>query len=163
MLRHTPQRCIGGSSPQHCNALQYIALYYNVAQAVIHAVKGLPWEEGVFQCSYFCWDLELGILKGEEIATGENHRLTPTHIPLVGFEPGQWWERYSWQSVAIFLLGWLYHPWLYNYIYGIRAEKGSITKGIHLTIWTINICPLILNIINRWKGAISNINYYNYH
>ena len=43
VLRHTPQRCIGGSSPQHCNALQYIALHYNVAQAVIHAVK----DEGV--------------------------------------------------------------------------------------------------------------------
>ena len=42
VLRHSPQRCIGGSSPQHCNALQYIALYYNVAQAVIHAVKRRP-------------------------------------------------------------------------------------------------------------------------
>ena len=42
VLRHSPQRCIGGSSPQHCNALQYIALYYNVAQAVIDAVKRRP-------------------------------------------------------------------------------------------------------------------------
>ena len=42
VLRHTPQRCIGGSSLQHCNALQYIALYYNVAQAVKHAVKRRP-------------------------------------------------------------------------------------------------------------------------
>ena len=42
VLRLTPQRCIGGSSPQHCNAPQYIALYYNVAQAVIHAVKRRP-------------------------------------------------------------------------------------------------------------------------
>ena len=40
VLRHTPQRCIGGSSPQDCNALQYIALYYYVAQAVIHAPRG---------------------------------------------------------------------------------------------------------------------------
>ena len=40
--RHTPQRCIGGSSPQHCNAMQYTALHYNVAQAVIHAVKRGP-------------------------------------------------------------------------------------------------------------------------
>ena len=42
VLRHTPQRCTGGSSLQHCNALQYIALYYNVAQAVIHAIKRRP-------------------------------------------------------------------------------------------------------------------------
>ena len=42
VLCNTPQLCIGGSPLQHCNALQYIALYYNVAQAVIHAVKRRP-------------------------------------------------------------------------------------------------------------------------
>ena len=44
----------------------------------------------------------------------------------------------------------------------------AVLKGVHLAIWTVNICPLtilykaLLNIIGG-KGAISNINYYHYH
>ena len=45
VLRHSPQRCIGGSSLQHCNALQYIALYYNAScytrrQKASRGIKG---------------------------------------------------------------------------------------------------------------------------
>ena len=45
------------------------------------------------------------------------------------------------------------------------AENIAISKQVHLTIWTIRICPLtilyeaLLKIIGG-KGVISNIDYY---
>ena len=67
----------------------------------------------------------------------------------------------------LFLYKSFYKTCKYILLHKDTADNIAMSKGVYLTIWTINICTLtilykaLLKIIGG-KGAISNINYYHY-